>query len=108
MPDSPDMGSVVLRAISFVLLLNAAGIGIFVAVFGRLVPFSLPAIYRLGWRLSVAALVFVVGHQLLEASRMAGEMSGVFDPAMQRMALLSPSGAAFAIKIVGLTLIAVG
>jgi putative copper export protein len=104
----PDALSVALRAVSFVLLLNAAGIQVFIAVFGRLVPGSLQAITKLGWRLAIAALVFVVGHHVLEAARMAGEMTGVMDPAMQAMTLRSSQGAAFALRVLGLVLVATG
>src|SRR6266850_1886197 len=104
----PDALSVALRAVSFVLLLNAAGIPIFIAVFGRIVPASLPAITELGRRLAIAALVFVAGHHALEAARMAGEMGGVMDPAMQAMTLRSSEGAAFALRMVGLVLVATG
>jgi putative copper export protein len=106
MPDGPDALSVAFRAVSFVLLLNAAGISIFIAVFGHLLPDSLPAISRLGWRLAIGALVFVAGHHALEAARMAGEMSGVVDPAMQAMTLRSSEGAAFTARMIGLTLVA--
>ena len=107
-PDSPDVLSVAFRAVSFTLLLNAAGIPIFVAAFGRLMPSAVPAVRQLGWKLAIGALVFVVGHQALEAAQMSGEMSGVMDPAMQKMALLSPGGAAFAVRVLGLVLVAVG
>jgi copper resistance protein D len=108
MPDGPDALSVAFRAVSFVLLLNAAGMPIFIAVFGHLVPDSLPAITRLGWRLAIGALVFVAGHHALEAARMAGEMSGVVDPDMQAMTLRSSEGAAFALRMVGMALVALG
>jgi putative copper export protein len=108
MPDGPDALSVAFRAVSFVLLLNAAGISIFIAVFGHLLPDSLPAIAKLGWRLAIGALVFVAGHHALEAARMAGEMGGVVDPDMQAMTLRSSEGAAFGLRMVGLVLIAVG
>ena len=39
---------------------------------------------------------------------MAGEMNGVLDPAMQKMALESRAGAAFAARMVGLALVAIG
>jgi putative copper resistance protein D len=107
-PDAPDVLSVALRAVSFTLLLNAAGIPIFIAAFGRLIPSAVPAVRQLGWKLAIAALMFVVGHHALEAARMTGEMSGVMDPAMQKMALLSPAGAAFAARVRGLVLVAVG
>jgi putative copper resistance protein D len=108
MPEGPDALSVAFRAVSFVLLLNAAGIPIFIAVFGHLLPDSLPAIAKLGWGLAIGALVFVAGHHALEGARMAGEMGGVVDPAMQAMTLRSSEGAAFGLRMVGLVLIAVG
>jgi putative copper export protein len=67
-----------------------------------------PAVAKLGWRLAIGALVFVAGHHALEAARMAGEMSGAVDPAMQAMTLRSSEGAAFGLRMVGLVLIAVG
>ena len=108
MPELPDALSVALRAVSFVLLLNAAGISIFVTVFGHLLPGGLPAVTKLGWRLAIGALVFVVGHHALEAARMAGDMSGLTDPAMQAMTLRSSEGAAFVLRVVGLALVAIG
>jgi putative copper resistance protein D len=108
MPEGPDALSVAFRAVSFVLLLNAAGIPIFIAVFGHLLPDSLPAITKLGWRLAIGALVFVAGHHALEAARMAGDMGGVMDPAMQTMTLRSSEGAAFALRMFGLALVAAG
>lgn len=108
MMDGPDALSAALRAVSFALLLNAAGTPIFIAAFGHLVPNSLPDVKKLGSRLAIAALVFIAAHQSLEAARMAGEMSGITDPAMQKMALLSPAGATFAARILGLILIIAG
>jgi len=39
---------------------------------------------------------------------MAGEMAGVMDPAIQVMTLRSPEGAAFALRVLGLVLVATG
>jgi putative copper resistance protein D len=108
MADNPDALSVVFRAISFTLLLNAAGIPIFIAAFGRLMPGSVPAVSKLGWKLAIGALVFVSAHHVLEAARMTGEMSGVMDLTMQKMALHSRAGAAFAVRVLGLALVAIG
>jgi copper resistance protein D len=108
MLDGPDALSVAFRAVSFVLLLNAAGIPIFIATFGHLLRDSIPTIRQLGWQLALGALVFVTLHHALEAARMAGDMSGLMDPAMQGMALRSSEGAAFGLRLVGLALIAVG
>lgn len=108
MPDGTDALSVAFRAVSFVLLLNAAGTPVFIAVFGHLVPDSVAAMTKRGWWLAIGALVFVAGHHALEAARMAGEMSGVVDPEMQAMTLRSSEGAAFGLRMVGLVLVAVG
>ena len=108
MMDGPDALSAALRAVSFALLLNAAGIPLFIAAFGHLVPNSLSDVRKLSSRLAIGALVFVTAHQALEAARMAGEMAGITDPAMQKMALLSPAGAAFATRILGLILVVAG
>src|SRR5271163_3960100 len=110
MPPVPDALSVVFRAISFVLLLQATGIAIFIAVFGRFLAGcrSLAATRRLGLRVALAAAACVTAHYLLEGGRMAGEMSGVIDPAMQMMALRSTTGAAFALRVLGLALVAIG
>ena len=108
MMDGPDALSAALRAVSFTLLFNAAGIPIFLAAFGHLVPRRLPDVRKLGWTLAISAMVFVAAHQALEAARMAGEMNGILDPAMQMMALESRTGAAFAARMVGLALVAIG
>jgi putative copper export protein len=108
MMDGPDALSAALRAVSFTLLLNAAGIPIFLTAFGHLMPGSLSVVRKLGWTLAISAMMFVAAHQVLEAARMAGEMSGVLDPAMQKMALESRAGTVFAARLVGLALVAIG
>src|SRR5258706_9286217 len=104
----PDVISVILRALSFVLLLQAAGVAIFVAIFGRGLASSRAAVRRLGQAAAIAALVLVAAHYAMEAARMAGEMSGMWDPALQRMAWNSPARAALICRLLGLLLIAVG
>jgi putative copper resistance protein D len=104
----PDALSVICRAISFVLLLQAAGVAVFLAAFGQLLPASLSAARRLGLRLAIAAMALVGLHFALEAARMAGEMGAVFDLSMQQMAWESPAGKGFVTRVVGLALIAIG
>jgi putative copper export protein len=106
---TPDVLSVAFRAVSFVLLLQAAGTALFLAVFERSLPAgcrTLDATRRLGRWVAIVAVVFVTAHYLMEAARMAGEMSGIIDPAMQMMALQSPTGSAFGMRTLGLVLIA--
>jgi putative copper resistance protein D len=104
----PDVVSVILRALSFVLLFQAAGVAIFVAAFGRRLASSWQAVRRLGQVAAIAAIVLVAAHYALEAARMAGEMSGMWDPTLQGMAWNSPARAALICRLLGLLLIAVG
>jgi copper resistance protein D len=104
----PDVVSVILRALSFVLLFQAAGVAIFVAVFGGRLASSWQAVCRLGQAAAIAAIVSVAAHHALEAARMAGEMSGMWDPTLQRMAWNSPAHAALICRLLGLLFIAVG
>ena len=104
----PDVLSVVLRALSFVLLFQAAGVAIFVAIFGRRLASSQAPIRRLGQAAALAGVVLVAAHHAMEAARMAGEMSGMWDPALQGMAWNSPARAALICRLAGLLLIAVG
>jgi putative copper resistance protein D len=103
-----DVLSVILRALSFVLLFQAAGVAIFLAVFGRRLADSWNAVRLLGQGAALAAVTLVAGHYALEAARMAGELSGVWDPSLQGMMWHSSGGAASILRLVGLGLIAVG
>jgi copper resistance protein D len=102
-----DVISVVLRALSFILLFQAAGVALFVALFGRRLASS-RATVRLGQAAALAAIVLVAAHYAMEAARMAGELSGLWDPALQGMMWHSPSRAALIGRLAGLLLIAVG
>jgi putative copper export protein len=104
----PDVVSVILRALSFVLLFQAAGVAIFVAVFGRRLASSGQTVRRLGQAAAIAAIVLAAAHYALEAARMAGEMSGMWDPALQGMAWNSPARAVLLCRLLGLLFIAVG
>jgi putative copper resistance protein D len=103
-----DVLSVVLRALSFILLFQAAGVALFIALFGRRLASSRDAVRRLGQATALAAIVSVAAHYALEAARMAGELSGMWDPALQAMVWHSPSRAALICRLAGLLLIALG
>jgi copper resistance protein D len=104
----PDVLSVILRALSFVMLFQATGVAIFVAIFGRRLASSRQAVRRLGQATAIFAIVLVAGHYAMEAARMAGEMSGMWDPALQGMSWNSPARAALTGRLLGLALIAIG
>jgi putative copper resistance protein D len=103
-----DVLSAVLRALSFILLFQAAGVALFIALFGRRLASSRDAARRLGRAAALAAIVLVAAHYALEAARMAGELSGMWDPTLQGMVWHSPNRAALICRLAGLLLIAIG
>jgi copper resistance protein D len=103
----PDVLSVILRALSFVLLFQAVGVAIFVGLFGRWLATSEVSVRRLGAAAAIAAMLLVAAHYALEAARMSGEMPGMWDPTLQRVAWNSPARAALICRLAGLLLIAV-
>lgn len=102
----PDVLSAILRAASFVLLFQAAGVAIFIAVFGRLLGSSLQTIRRIGFWAALVAIPVVAGQQALEPARMAGDWSGMLDGALQAMAWNSSVGAAIVLRIAALIVLA--
>src|ERR1700739_4128929 len=97
-----DILSVVLRSLSFVLHLQAAEAVFFIAAFGPALTISLASIRTLARVSAIAALLATAGHYILEAARMAGDMSGVFDSSLQNMAWASTTGGAFSVRELGL------
>lgn len=104
----PDILSAVLRALSFVLQLQAAGAVFFAAAFGPALTISLTGIRALARATALAAILVVAAHYALESARMAGELSGMFDLALQGTAWASTTGASFSVRILGLLLIVAG
>jgi len=104
----PDILSVVLRALSFVLQLQAAGAVFFAAAFGPALTISLAGVRKLARVTAIVALFTVAAHYILEAARMAGDMSGMLDSSLQNMAWTSNFGGAFIVRELGLLLIIAG
>jgi copper resistance protein D len=104
----PDILSVVLRALAFVLQLQAAGAVFFTAAFGPALTISLASVRSLARATAFAALFAVAAHYLLESGRMAGDLSGIFDSSLQQMAWTSTTGGAFSVRELGLLLIIAG
>jgi putative copper resistance protein D len=97
--------SATFRALSFVALFQAAGIAIFLALFGRLLASSAPAIRRVGVFSALFALALLTAQYAMEAGRMSGEMAGVLDASLQALVLHSSTATAFAMRVVGVVLI---
>jgi copper resistance protein D len=102
----PDILSVVLRSASFVALFQAAGMVIFIAMFGRLLGPSLNRIRRFAKVSAISAIVLLLGQYVVEAARMADDMTGMADTSLQRMVLHSTASAVLAFRILGLSAIA--
>jgi putative copper resistance protein D len=97
--------SVLLRAVSFVALFEAAGTVLFAVLFGRGLESSLLHIGARARRVALVGVVAVAGHGVLEPARMAGDLEGSLDVSLERLFLTSPAGAACVVRILGLTLI---
>jgi putative copper resistance protein D len=103
-----DILAVAVRAAGFVLLLQAAGIALFVAIFGDRLSSSAAGVQRVGAASALLAIVAVIGHFVLQAGRLAGDLSGVWSAELQGTVLHSASGAEAGLRILGLLLIAAG
>jgi copper resistance protein D len=104
----PDASSAALRALSFVGIFQASGIAIFVAIFYASLEGASTLINRIGRIATLVALVSVLSHAALEASRMTGDFNGVFDLSLQRRVLASAMGAATGLRVAGLLMLLAG
>jgi len=102
---APDIVLVVLRALWFVLLFQAAGIAVFVAILGSGLSDSISGIRRSGVWAAVLAIVFLCGHYCLEAARMAGDFSGMVDGSLQGLVLRSSTSEALSLRLAGMGLV---
>ncbi len=102
-----DALSVSLRALSFVALFQAAGISLFLALFGRLVVASESTLRRAATLSALVAMGVLVTQYVLEAARMSGEFSGLMDLNLQSQLMHSSTAAALAWRLVALVLIIV-
>ena len=101
-----DAISALIRGLSFVALFQAAGVAIFLALFGRRLADTSQRVRSLGFVSAVAAIALVAAHYALEAARMAGALSGVFDRSLQQMVFESSMSTAWLWRTIGLVLIA--
>lgn len=95
-----------MRALSFIALFQAAGGVMFLAIFGGRLEASHEPIRRLGLAAAIVGIALVVLHLSLEAARMAGELSGVFDASLQMLVLDSPMSVGASLRVSGLVAIA--
>lgn len=101
-----DAISALIRGLSFVALFQAAGVAIFLALFGRRLADTAQRVRSLGFASAIAGIVLVAVHYALEAARMAGALSGVFDRSLQQMVFESSMSTAWLWRTIGLVLLA--
>lgn len=103
----PDLLSAVLRGLSFIAMAQAAGTLVFLILFGPMLGPSLHAIRRIGAVAAWSALILLPLQFVLEAARMAGAMSGLWDAGLQRFALSTMAADVLVVRIIGVTLLLV-
>ncbi len=105
---SADAIAVVLRALGFVALFQAAGVAIFVAVFAATLATTGPVLRRFGMQMAWIAAVLLVAQFALEPVRMAGAWTGIQDASLRSLAVHSSLARASAWKLTGLALVLAG
>jgi hypothetical protein len=99
---TPDQLSVIVRALALVAVFQAAGVGFFLAIFGRRLTCAWVPIQRLGCIAALAGLVLILAHLTLDAARLSGDFDGLRDLDLQRLAWTSKSGISQVIQASGL------
>jgi putative copper export protein len=103
-----DVVSVVVRALSFVAIFQAAGMAMFIALFGRDTGASAAALRRICSASVWIALLSVLLHYALEAARMGGELASALDPSLQSIVLHSSASIAMGLRVLGLIVLLIG
>jgi putative copper resistance protein D len=104
----PDIVVASLRAISFVAVLQAAGIAMFLSLYGRSLVRSAVIIRSLGIGAAVTGSLFTLAQHLTQPARMTGSLSGIFDGSLQTILLNSDVGTTGAIRLFGLLMLVFG
>lgn len=102
-----DLVSVVVRAMAFIVALQAAGLAWFVPAHGRTEASVSSAVNPLLRTSALFGVLLVLTHRALDAGRLAGEWSGILDPHLQGMVWGRRPGLSSAVCAVGLLALAV-
>jgi len=99
-----DVVSAIVRAAGFVLLMQAAGIALFLCLF-RTLTLSVVHVVHMGKWSALWAALLVTTFQLLQAGRMSGDFAGVMDASLQSMAFVGHAAWAWGWRTGGLLMI---
>ena len=100
-----DLVSVLLRAAGFIAALQATGLAWFVMSCRQLEETAAPALEGLLRLSGLVALTLVLTQRGLDAGRLAGDWSGVFDPGLQAMVWTRRPGLATLVCAAGLLML---
>jgi putative copper resistance protein D len=103
-----DSVAVLIRGLSFIAMFQAAGGAVFVTLFGTYLPVSGVRIRLLLRIVTLTAIALLLLQFSFEAARLAGELSGLWDEQLQRLAWDSAAGTAMRLRLSGLLLVLVG
>lgn len=96
----------VLRAAGFILLLQASGAVLFLALFAQELPAAAVRVIRArAARIALASLLCVIAQALVEPMHLAGEWQGAKDPALWGLTLAAPGAWIFWPRCAGLLVI---
>ncbi len=102
---TPDVLSVIVRALAFIALFQAVGAVFFLTGFTRQLTISRVAIRRLALIAAGCGVILLLTHLALDAARMAGDYSGLWDRDLQQLAWSSGSGWAQLTQVAALLLV---
>ena len=100
-----DTASVLLRSLGFGAMFQALGAGLFVLQFERDLQETSSRVRRLTFSSAVAALLLVCLHYVMEAGRLSGMWSGIFDLELQELVWDSSVRTAWAERSLGFILL---
>jgi putative copper resistance protein D len=101
--------SVILRALGFIAIFQAAGMAIFLATFRSLLTAAVTAgLRRTGLAAAIAALLLVAAHFVMEPARLGGEFAALGDAGLRDIVLDSSLASAFAWRACGILLLITG
>lgn len=103
----PDTLSAALRGLSFIALFQTAGMALFTALVGQPLQASAASLRRIARLSAIAAVALLLGQYVLEAARMADDLSGILDASLQTLVLHSTSSVVLAVRVIGLTILAI-
>lgn len=102
---SPDALSVTVRALAFFALFQAVGAAFFLLLFARQLDAPRAPVRRLAVTAAGCAALLTLLHLGLEAARMAGDYSGLWDHGLQQLAWSSRAGSAQITEVAGLLIL---